>query len=227
MKGANSPWSCGDVVKRVDLRRGFCFVARFAYAVATVAMGNITVIRIGLGKTRRLRRERGKRASNGDRLRRRLTQCAKEGRKRGGSSSTAAEVCFLPRKFGMDHRNRPRAEKRQSISGSSSEQAQRNRTELLQCFVGSLSEGAGKREGREGGAHAIKVRSRYADDCCCFHSVPCCDAEAAHPLSLLFPLYDWTETKGTNRRTNGRTARFMARKIGYQSAGLSSLQTFL
>ena len=28
MKGANSPWSCGDVVKRVDLRRGFCFVAR-------------------------------------------------------------------------------------------------------------------------------------------------------------------------------------------------------
>ena len=184
-----------------------------AYAVA-VAIGNITVIRIGLGKTRRLRRERGKRASNDECDDDSLNAQKKEG------GSTAAEVCFLPRKFGMDHRNRPRAEKRQSISGSSSEQNGRNRTAAVFCWfiVGRSREGGSR-------AHAIKVRSRYADDCCCFHSVPCCDAEAAHPLSLLFPLYDWTETKGTNRRTNEPRARFMARKIGYQSAKLDLVAT--
>ena len=174
-------------------------------------MGNITVIRIGLGKTRRLRRERGKRASNDN-----CDDDSLNAQKKGGGS-TAAEVCFLPRKFGMDHRNRPRAEKRQSISGSSSEQ---NETELLQCFVGSLSEGAGK---REGGAHAIKVRSRYADDCCCFHSVPFFPAATQKQLTLplsSFPFTTGLRQKGrTGERTNGeRTVRFMARKIGYQSA---------
>ena len=156
MKGANSPWR--ELRRRCKTGRsspGILFRRRsLAYAVAVVAMGNITVIRIGLGKTRRLRRERGKRASNDNCDDDSLNAQKKEGR--GGSSSTAAEVCFLPRKFGMDHRNRPRAEKRQSISGSSSEQ---NETELLQCFVGSLSEGAGKTK-REAG----RTQSKFDHD---------------------------------------------------------------
>ena len=66
------------------------------------------MIRIGLGKTRQ-RGKKGLRPTD-----RRRTQCAKGGRGEEGRSGRS----FLLRKFGMDHRNRPRAEKRQSISGS-------------------------------------------------------------------------------------------------------------
>ena len=164
MKGANSPWSCGDVVKRVDLRRGFCFVAALARSLARLRSrrrhGQYNCDSNWIGKNAAAAEREGKKGLE-RRMRRRLTQCAKEGRndgREGAASSTAAEVCFLPRKFGMDHRNRPRAEKRQSISGSSSEQDGRNRTELLQCFVGSLSEGAGKREeGRRGARNQSSI----------------------------------------------------------------------
>ena len=95
--------------------------------------------------------------------------------------------------------------KRQSISGRTKDGTER----LPQCFVGSLSEQSeAKREvGRGRGAHAIKVRSRYADDCCFFHSVPRCAAlsRTAPCVRPLFPLYDWTETKGTNQRMNEPT----------------------
>ena len=131
-----------------------------------------------------------------DRLRR-LTQCAKEGRK----ERWKAERSLLLRKFGMDHRNRPRAEKRQSISG---------RTEQQNCcsvlLVHCRRTEARSSKSREG-AHAIKVRSRYADDC--FHSALFRRSMLCGSLRSvfrpLFPLYDWTETKGTNEPTNEPT----------------------
>ena len=201
MKGANSPWSCGDVVKRVDLRRGFCFVV--ARLRSRRRHGQYNCDSNWIGKNAAAAEREGKKGLE-RRMRRRLTQCAKEGR--GAARSTAAEVCFLPRKFGMDHRNRPRAEKRQSISGSSS--SEQNETELLQCFVGSLSEGAGSKAlKREGGAHAIKVRSRYADDCCCFHSVPFFPAATQKRLTpslSSFPFTTGLRQKGrTGERTDG------------------------
>ena len=156
----------------------------------------------------------------------------KEGRKQGtmeeGERGQHGRSLLL-RKFGMDHRNRPRSSRRKK--GNLSLAAGRNRTELLlQCFVGSLSEGAeqgarSKEQGREG--EGGRTQSKFDHDMQMTASlpfrpsfVPCC-AELS-PLRASVPSFPFTtglRQKGrTRERTNERTARFMARKIGsYQS----------
>ena len=175
-RGRTGYLRCGDVVKRVDVRRGFCFVFvararspthRGTAAAAVAAIGNITVIRIGLGKTRQKGKKGPPTDCDGDCDYGSLHAQKKEGRNDGRGREREGSRSFLLRKFGMDHRNRPRAEKRQSISGRTEQNC--CSVLLVHCRRERSEAGKRSRKGSAGREHAIKVRSRYADDC--FHSV--------------------------------------------------------
>ena len=174
-RGRTGYLRCGDVVKRVDVRRGFCFVFvararspthRGTAAAAVAAIGNITVIRIGLGKTRQKGKKGPPTDCDGDCDYGSLHAQKKEGRNdgRGRGRGKAAEVSFSESLAWITEIDL--AQKKGNLS-----LAERSRTAAVFCWfiVGGSGARQGRGAGKGGREHAIKVRSRYADDC--FHSV--------------------------------------------------------
>ena len=131
MKGANSPWSCGDVVKRVDLRRGFCFVVVARLRKDRHGQYNCDLNWIGKNAAEG---KKGLRPTdcyddllNAQKRRKRIGE-----RARGGSGA-AAEVSFSESLAWITEIDL--AQKKGNLSLA-----------VLQCFVGSLS-GRGETRG--------------------------------------------------------------------------------
>ena len=187
MKGANSPWSCGDVVKRVDLRRGFCFVARLR-SRRRHRQYNCDSNWIGKNAAAA---ERGKRASNDDCDDDSLNAQKKEGamEERGQQAARQQKFASFPESLAWITEI-DLAQKKGNLSlAAAASRTKQNCCSVLLVHCRKEQGGRRSREGSEGGAHAIKVRSRYADDCCCFHSVPFFPAATQKRLTLsLSPL---------------------------------------
>ena len=159
MKGANSPWR--ELRRRCKTGRsspGILFRRSLAYAVA-VAMGNITVIRIGLGKTRRLRRERGKRASNDDCDDDSLNAQKKEGAMEGGGSKQHGSRSLLPSPKVWHGSQKSTSRRKKAIYlWQQQQRAERNRTAAVFCwFIVGRSREQGTEEGRRGARNQSSI----------------------------------------------------------------------
>ena len=161
MKGANSPWSCGDVVKRVDLRRGFCFVAALSLAARLRSRrrhGQYNCDSNWIGKNAAAEREKGPRtttATTTHSMRKRRKGGRSDGRERGQQHGSRS---LLPSPKVWHGSQKSTSRRKKAIYLWQQQRAERNRTAAVFCW---FIVGRSKEEGR---GKAGRTQSKFDHD---------------------------------------------------------------